>query len=180
MIPIKVVIAGPAAVGKTVACGVYVTRKFMKTTKTTIGLDIRTKSTSIGKAETKVQLWELGGQDRFGTIRKTFYIGLGAIILMLDLTRPGTLESARKYLTEEIAPCVENQEYGCAAIVGNKLDLSDKRQVSDDEIENLRAFAEDLLGHRTLAFTTSATNPESIEKMFSSVVECSLTVLEAF
>jgi GTPase SAR1 family protein len=50
MIPIKVVIAGPAAVGKTVACGVYVTQKFRQNTMTTIGLDIQMKTTSIDDA----------------------------------------------------------------------------------------------------------------------------------
>jgi len=178
MISIKVVIAGPAAVGKTVACGVYVNQKFKRDTRPTLGMDIQMKTTSISEKNLNVQLWDLGGQESFGMLRKSFYLGLGAIIVMLDLTRSSTLEHARKYLTEEIAPCIESQKYGCAAVVGNKTDLSGSRTVSDTEIEELRAFAEELLGHRTLAFTTSALEPSTIDEMFTSVVQCSLSLME--
>lgn len=177
MNPMKLVIVGPGAVGKTAACHVFIGKGFPKNLMMTIGADFSLRQLNIGEKEVKLQLWDLAGQEHFGSVRSMYYVGLSALILMIDLTRSETLEIAKHYLHDEIIPCTKGAKIGCVAVVGNKSDMTDEVKISEDQLLSLASEVENQMNIKTLCFQTSAKDTHSIEHMFTSLVRCSLNAL---
>jgi small GTP-binding protein len=87
---IKVLVIGEGGVGKTTLIHRLVTGKYSDQPMT-IGMDLATKvmRTSDGR-EVKLQLWDIGGQNRFRLFLPSAKGGAKGIILVFDLSRPST------------------------------------------------------------------------------------------
>jgi small GTP-binding protein len=168
---------GPGAVGKSASCHVFMGKGFPKNLIMTIGADFAVRHLDVDGEQVKLQIWDLAGQDRFGTLRSMYYRGLQALILMIDLSNDVTLKMGMTYLQEEIVPCIKDSKIGCIAVVGNKDDLSDEMKISEDQLQNLANEVEKQTNHKTLCFRTSAKNESSIVNMFTSLVRCTLNTL---
>ncbi|MGY5874374.1 MAG: Rab family GTPase [Candidatus Thorarchaeota archaeon] len=169
----KVVVVGPGAVGKTACVTAFVKRKVQDIEMLTIGADIQSKTVEIDGNQLNVSFWDLAGQERFGVVRSMYYKGLQALILMVDLTRAGSLNVAEKYLLEEIQPVTVSEKHlQCVAVVGNKSDLKEAIQVTDDELIQLANLTEEKIGLRTMMLKSSAKNLHDVDKMFHSVLGC--------
>lgn len=66
----KVIIVGDSGVGKTNLLGRYVNDTFELSSKSTIGLDMNTKTVVINGRRVRVQLWDTAGQERYRSITK--------------------------------------------------------------------------------------------------------------
>ncbi len=122
----KIPLVGDGAVGKTSLIIKFVENMFKHEYKSTIGVDIFTKSVKIDKNDVLMTLWDIAGQERFKVIRKGFFDGAAGAIIVYDVTRKDTFENVENWLNEV-------QEYTGPIpmiICGNKIDLTDKRQVS--------------------------------------------------
>jgi Ras-related protein Rab-5C len=116
---LKVVVAGDGAVGKTSLIRRYATGKFEQSRVMTIGVDFQTQIVQLGKHRIKLSIWDIAGQERFGSFRGSFYRGARSVGLVYDVTVPETFKRLADWRREilEIAPGVE------MLIVGNKIDL---------------------------------------------------------
>jgi Ras-related protein Rab-43 len=87
---IKVLVVGEGGVGKTTLIRRLVTGKYSDQSMT-IGLGFATKMmrTNNGR-EVKLQLWDIGGQERFRLFLPSSKGGAKGIILVFDLSRPST------------------------------------------------------------------------------------------
>ena len=87
----KIIIVGDPTVGKTSLVLRYTNNAFRRSYVSTLGVHVSNK---IFKTEdsTIIQLvlWDVGGQERFKLMRKQFYQGCDAILLVFDLTNPET------------------------------------------------------------------------------------------
>jgi small GTP-binding protein len=84
----KICIVGDGAVGKTTILHQYVDGKFMEDTQLTIGTNFFIKDIILKEFDIsiKFQIWDLGGQDYFASVRRNFYNGARGIIYTFDLT----------------------------------------------------------------------------------------------
>ena len=120
----KVIIIGPGAVGKTSLLHRFVKDKFSFRYKLTIGADFLSKVIQSDNETIKLQIWDIGGQDRYKFLRQSFFDGANGALIVFDLSRwhtfeeiDGWLSDLREYAGEEIP----------FAIIGNKADLIDKK-----------------------------------------------------
>jgi small GTP-binding protein len=118
---VKLLLCGPAAVGKTSLIKRFIKNTFQTEYKLTIGVDILTKDVTLSNGEVAtLSIWDIGGQRRFEFIRTTFYKGASGALLVFDLTRAETFQEVTAQWAQEI------QKY-CSAVpfilVGNKADL---------------------------------------------------------
>eukprot|EP01061_Rhynchopus_euleeides_P022378 TRINITY_DN3646_c0_g1_i1.p1 TRINITY_DN3646_c0_g1~~TRINITY_DN3646_c0_g1_i1.p1 ORF type:complete len:228 (+),score=79.32 TRINITY_DN3646_c0_g1_i1:77-760(+) len=136
----KVLVVGDYAVGKTSLIKRYTTGEFSGQYRITIGVDFCSKDLEVdGKAVT-LQLWDIAGNERFGSMTRVYYKHAAAAVVVFDLTRRGTLESARKWRTDVNAKVVlPNNEPVPMLLVANKCDI--KTPETQALKEELDAFA---------------------------------------
>lgn len=158
----KICIVGDGGVGKTTIVHRYVKDIFLKDTKITIGTNLFIKRIEIPEKNMKVtlQIWDLGGEQKFDAIRPNFYSGAGGIIYTYDLTRRFSLMNLSKW-KEEIEHSIGSVP---SILIGNKLDLvggEKKRPISKEEGLQMK---EEL--HSSYYLETSAKTNDNIDDAF--------------
>ena len=156
----KIIIVGPAAVGKTSLLHRFVEDQFSFRYKLTIGADFLSKVIQKGNETIKLQIWDIGGQERYKFLRSSFFDGANGALLVFDLSRWHTfgdledwLSDLRKFAGEDI-PFV---------VIGNKVDLIDtKNEIYERESAVVFAKKE-----KTYYVETSAKSGENVEDAFS-------------
>ena len=109
--------------------------------------------------EIKLILEDTAGQERFRSITEKYFKNSDCIVIGFDVTSRRTFESVVGYWNSAI------EEYNCLKyLIGNKIDLYDKRQVSDEEIMK---FAED---NNLKCFLTSCLTGEGVQNFFDDLV----------
>jgi len=108
----------------------------------------------------KLQIWDTAGQERFRTITSSYYRGAHGIIVVYDTTDSETYEHVKTWLHEIDRYASENVN---KLLVGNKSDLTSKRQV---ETEAAKEFADSV----NIPFLeTSAKNATNVEDAFMTM-----------
>ncbi len=141
----KILLLGDASVGKTSFTKRYCYNIFNPSERLTIGVDFHVKTIEINNKKIKLQIWDVGGEERFRFLLPTYCLGSNAAFLLYDITRPSTLDNISEWMT------IVRQKGGSIPImlVGSKNDLSKSaRQVPRDygiqiaEKNNMASFVE--------------------------------------
>ena len=141
----KILLLGDASVGKTSFTKRYCYNIFNPSERLTIGVDFHVKTIELNDKRIKLQLWDVGGEERFRFLLPTYCLGANAAFLLYDITRPSTLDNISEWIT------IVKQKGGPIPImlVGSKLDLEkSQRQVQRDygiqiaEINDMASFVE--------------------------------------
>jgi small GTP-binding protein len=130
----------------------------------TIGADFLSKTIQKNSDTIKLQIWDIGGQDRYKFLRSSFFDGANGALIVFDLSRWHTFEELEEWLSDLREYAGENIPF---AVIGNKLDLIDKR----DELyerENAEVFAKK---EDTFYIETSAKTGEKVEESFLNLME---------
>jgi small GTP-binding protein len=96
----------------------------------TIGADFASHKTEIQDHQVTYQIFDLAGQDAYTIARKSFYKGGQAAFLIFDLQDPNSLHNLKTWITDSIEN--SNASIGTFVVLGNKADLVDTRQVSNE------------------------------------------------
>ena len=127
----KILLLGDWSVGKTCFLMRYTDNTFTDIHLSTVGIDYKLKNITLDNGEKiKVQIWDTAGQDRYKSITKSYIKGANGIILIYDVTKRKTFEGIQnwvKQIKEQVSSRV------CVALVANKIDEKDKREVTEQE-----------------------------------------------
>lgn len=157
----KVCMLGDFGVGKTSLVARFVSSVFSDKYLTTVGAKIDTKQVDLGDGNgVKLVVWDLAGGAEVTPQVKTYLRGATGYLLVIDGTRANTLHSARGL--KEAADTLIPGKPGVVLL--NKNDLRDQWEVSEADIEALRADG-------FIVFETSAKTGESVEEAFSRLAE---------
>lgn len=160
----KVIIIGPGAVGKTSLLHRFVENKFSFRYKLTIGANFLSKIIQKNSETIKLQIWDIGGQDRYKFLRSSFFDGANGALIVFDLSRWHTFEELDDWVSDLREYAGEKIPF---ALIGNKVDLIDKR----DELyerESAEVFAKK---EQTFYVETSAKTGEKVEETFLNLTE---------
>lgn len=161
----KVVVAGDGGAGKTSLVRRYCGGMFEESRVMTIGVDFQVKIVEVGGRSIKLSIWDIAGQERFGSFRDTFYRGAQAVALVYDVTDILSLKNLVNWHREiaKVAP----QAAFC--VVGSKIDLH--RVVP-------RVHAESWATHLNFPYLeTSAKTAEGVEEFFLTLARLAATRL---
>lgn len=101
----------------------------------TIGLDYVSATYKSPKGDDiAVKIWDTAGQERFRTITYSFYKQANGVIVTFDVTNRQTFSNVKNWLDSIYQHADPNI---VKALVGNKIDLEDQRQVSYEEAAEL-------------------------------------------
>ena len=155
----KVLLLGDGAVGKTSLVRRYVHKTFEQDYLMTVGMEPYAHSVQIDNKLITLQLWDIAGQERFANMRSMFFKGALGAILVYDITRKETLNNLGTWIKDAL----DSNPKMIFSMAGNKVDLDNLRQISQNEgkqyakNKNCVSWAE-----------TSASNGNNVQGMFEA------------
>ena len=127
---LKILVLGDSSVGKTSILLKYTDDYFPNVYVTTIGVEYKTKKVKINDLNITLQIWDTAGQERFRSLAKSFMKGADGILFVYDITSKQSFDSIRNWIrqTEDVNSSFQK------IIVGNKIDLSNQREVAKETL----------------------------------------------
>lgn len=131
------------------------------TQESTIGASFFTKT--VPEKHVKFEIWDTAGQERYHSLAPMYYRGAAVAIVVFDITHPASFDRAKKWVTE-LRANVSNSDI-VIALVGNKVDLEEERQVDQ---EDAKSYAEE---SGLLYFEASAKTNVNVTEIFDAVAD---------
>lgn len=154
----KVCLLGSIAVGKTSLVRRFVEGAFSDQYLMTIGVRVDKKTVDVDGRSVTLILWDLAGEDTFNQVQTTYLRGAAAYIVVVDGTRPNTLDKAL-----ELQERAERTLGGVPCVFAlNKCDLVDQWTLIDGRLEALRMA-------NCAVCRTSAKHGTGVEQLFSTL-----------
>ncbi|RVE71800.1 hypothetical protein OJAV_G00055670 [Oryzias javanicus] len=153
----KLLLIGDSGVGKTCLLFRFSEDSFNTTFISTIGIDFKIRTIELDGKRVKLQIWDTAGQERFRTITTAYYRGAMGIMLVYDICNEKSFDNIKNWIRnieEHASSDVEKM------ILGNKCDMTDRRQVSKDRGEKLA------IDYRVKFLETSAKSSLNVEEAF--------------
>ena len=153
----KYIIIGDSAVGKSNILLRYIHDKFNEEFQSTIGVEFGARNIKIEDKIYRIQIWDTAGQETFRSITRAYYKNSVCACVVYDITNKNSFQNIKSWLED----CKKQSPKTVFLIlIGNKVDLEDKRQVTYEEGS---IFAEK---NGMLFFETSAKTGKNIEEIF--------------
>lgn len=129
----KIVFLGDLSVGKTSIINQFMYGTFDPVHQPTIGIDFLSKTMYLDDRTIRLQLWDTAGQERFRSLIPGYIRDCSMAVVVFDITHKQSFQSIDKWIED-----VRNERGGEVLIIiaANKIDLSDRRAVSSEEMEN--------------------------------------------
>jgi small GTP-binding protein len=160
---IKILTLGDTLVGKSSIVLRFSDNRFDDNQLATIGIDYKTKYIKVKDASVKVLLWDTAGQEKFRNIARQYYKGANGVLLIYDVCDRKSYERIGFWMDELKQNNEIEQLY--IILVGNKIDLEEKRVVTREEAEK---YAED---NNINYLEVSAKTGEGILDLFNEVTK---------
>ncbi|MFX0076474.1 MAG: Rab family GTPase [Candidatus Hermodarchaeota archaeon] len=159
---IKVIIIGEPGVGKTSLVKKFVSGRFTRDYRVSIGANLFVKDLIINsEIEVTIQIWDIAGQEKWVKMRHLYYKGAHGALIVGDITRENTFEQLKDFWSPDLKQfCGEIPKI----LVINKVDL--KPIISDGLVKNL---AQNINVNTTIY--TSAKNGQNVEEAFHKIAE---------
>ena len=151
----KVCMLGAGGVGKTSLVARLTGRGFLDIYPSTIGVNIRKHPVVVDGRTVNLIVWDRSAEDEVRRVRSTYLRGCSGYVLVVDGTRPETLERAEAlhaWMRETAGPLP-------FVLLLNKADLEAEWALPDEKIEALRSSGWNI-------HTTSARTNRGIEEAF--------------
>ncbi|KKM99996.1 hypothetical protein LCGC14_1142200, partial [marine sediment metagenome] len=159
----KIAILGDPSVGKTSLILRYTDNAFRRSYVPTLGVHVSDKIFTIEDSVVQLTLWDIGGQQKFQTMRQQFYRGSDAAFLVFDLTKPDSFKNIPKWHSDILVQLSDRSEDLIGYIIGNKNDLKEQRKITKKRVTTLA-------NQLSLGFIeTSALLGKNVDYAFSEV-----------
>jgi Ras-related protein Rab-2A len=159
---LKYIIIGEPSVGKSNLLMKFANNKFTEDYQATIGVEFGAKNVEYDQQIYRIQIWDTAGQENFRSITRAYYKNCVCAMVVYDITSGESFKHVQNWI-QDIHD--ESPKTVSIILIGNKIDLEDKRVVSFDEgnefaIKNGIIFGE-----------TSAKTGDGIEDIFLKSVK---------
>lgn len=125
----KIVLLGDSGVGKSSLASRFVDNTFSRIQDSTIGAAFFSKMFNVDGEACKLDIWDTAGQERYHSLTPMYYRGAKIGLVVFDITKPSSYEKMKQWC-EEVTQASNNI---IITVVGNKLDLDEKRLISKDD-----------------------------------------------
>ena len=164
-IKLKLLIIGDSNVGKTSILLNYTDNYFPESHLATIGVEYKVKEIKTNKYNIALQIWDTAGQERFRSITKSFFRNTNGILFVYDITNRKSFQSVKDWIKDS-----ELHDSGFEKIlVGNKIDLKEKREVNTDELTEYG------MKKKIDTIETSAKERINIDEAFQKIIDLILS-----
>ncbi|XP_043467159.1 ras-related protein Rab-22A-like [Leptopilina heterotoma] len=126
----KLVTLGRYGVGKSAIVKRYVDKSFEPAYRQTIGACFLWCKLNVEDINLTLHIWDTAGEERFQSIMPMYYRAANAALLVFDLSSYESFVTLKQMLIKFER---NSDEHVVRLLIGNKLDLKDKRDVSEKE-----------------------------------------------
>ena len=158
----KIILIGNSGVGKSSILQRYMKQTFSPNYKITIGVDFLMKSLKINEQIVKLQVWDTAGQEKYRSMISSYYRGAHVALIVFDLTSHTSFEALPLWIENFYKNGPEQKN---TILIGNKKDLVEERQVTQEEAE---LFSQT---NNMIYFETSAKEGNNIDYVFNYTAE---------
>ncbi len=158
----KMVIFGNQGVGKTSLINRFINDKFDEIYTNTLGYNVFEKILSIDKIQISLMIFDFAGQKQFETLRSNLSKLTDMAFLVYDVTDKNSFKNLSKWKSDLFEFSGEIP----FIIIGNKMDMTDKKKVTKEEGEKISKKLNSLS-----FFETSAKTGDFIEDSFLLLVK---------
>jgi len=134
---------------------------FDNTYQATIGIDFLVKTVTVRGRSVRLQLWDTAGQERFRSLIPCYIRESGLALVVYDITYRPSFDLTSKWIDEIRG---ERGNDVIIMLIGNKVDLEEKRQISTEEGKKKAVEL------KALFMETSAKNGYNVKEVFNRVV----------
>ena len=128
----KLILIGDTSVGKTSLMYKYTKNEFPEQFQSTIGIDTIFKNITYKGFKINVRIYDTAGQEKYRSIIKNYFKGSNGVFVFFDLTNKKSFDNLNSWI-KDIDENIDNKDYKFL-ILGNKNDLINIHQVSDNDI----------------------------------------------
>jgi len=168
-------VVGAPGAGKTSIIRRYVAGSYSKAYKATVGVDFALKVVSVN-ANTKVylQLWDIAGQERFGTMTPIYYKKAVGALVVFDLNEIKTFQAVPNWVNdikEKLKP--DNSDIPIL-LLGNKIDLLKEgfksAPIQQEQIQDVVSKYK-FIGYTPTSAKDNINITEAIDQLLDAVLE---------
>jgi small GTP-binding protein len=162
----KLILIGDEIVDKSAITKRYCYNIYDPFESLTIGVDFHVKLIELQKKKIKLQIWDVGGEERFKFLLPTYFLGADAAFLLYDITKSQTLDNISEWVN------IVRQKGGNIPImlIGTNLDLAEEQRVISTKQGKLTAKKYNFSGFAEV----SAKTGQNVNLAFKTLVEITL------
>ena len=153
----KLIFLGDQSVGKSCILNRFLNDTFIEDYQATIGLDFQSKNVQIDNQDIHLLLYDTAGQEKFRSLIPMYTRDANIILLVYDISNRDSFTNLSQWLKDLTNV---NMEEIILCVVGNKIDLNDKRAVN---IEEGKKFADE---HNLIFQEISAKTGDGFSDLF--------------
>jgi len=158
----KIILLGEPEVEKTALAQKFCLNLFNPSERLAIGVDFYVKTIELQGKTIKLQIWDVGGEERFRFLLSTYCLGANAAMIIYDITNSKTLDQISEWtkIVREKANDIP------IMLIGNNLDLEESCELNREEgIEIAKKY--NLSSYNEISTKTG----KNVEKSFESLTE---------
>lgn len=133
---ISIILLGDSSVGKTCFYNHFLYGRYIKSSYSTIGIDMEKKIFCYKKTNILIMISDTAGQERFRSLTKNYYSRADGILLFFDITNRNSFETIHNW-KNDIDSNLGVDSKIVIILVGNKQDKKNNRKISYDEAMKL-------------------------------------------
>ena len=126
---LNIMMVGDSSVGKTSLLMRFIDEKFEETSPT-VGIDYMRKTIDIGGIKVLTRFWDSAGTEKFSSMAENTFKNTAGVVLVYDVTCRESFKQLRFWLYKIREKSRQNVKI---MLIGNKIDLIEKREVSSEE-----------------------------------------------
>lgn len=166
---VLMLIVGDASVGKSQLMHRFERDVFCDDEKTTIGFNFATRMIDVDAERLMLQMWDIGGQERFRPLARGCFRGGRPTMLVYDVTNKSSFDNIQNWLVE-----IGQRHCEHILLIGNKSDLTAERVIG---YEQGQAFAN---LHGMDFIETSAKTAHNVKEAFMIIARHATGRRESF
>ena len=161
---VKIILLGDSAVGKTCIINRYLNNEFISEATSTLGSISNKKEVIKNERKYSMNIWDTTGQEKYRSITNLFINGSNIVILVYSIDSKSSFESL-DFWYNSVKEKLERQNY-LLSVVGNKGDLTENEQVSEEEAKK---FAAEI--NAKFYIVSAKEDPNGIHNLFDSLMD---------
>ena len=161
----KLIFLGDQSVGKSCILNRFLNDTFIEDYQATIGLDFQSKNVQIDNQDIHLLLYDTAGQEKFRSLIPMYTRDANIVLLVYDISCKDSFIHLSDWLRDLTNLKIEEVIF---ALVGNKNDLEDKREVNPEEGQKF-AQEHDFIFHEISAKTGDGFSDLFYKSLFEKI-----------